>query len=370
MYDIDKCCKFIFEAMLKDDMLEYIATKVYEYTKADCFFVSGSGEILAYSCAKTEFVSEEGHITLEDYENFLSGKKRSGKNNHIAVVDIRKRILGYIVFIYADLENKSFFQELGEILSQATISSFEENQKNCIINLSLKERITGWSLFRKENFHKQNLSDILEEKYIVALFSKESVMLEKFLPKITSVWMTYFLYEESNYIAVLFFRLNSKDAEGIYTKLMSMKAKCCISELFSDIDLCRSKLEFLKRMMNVQESDPAHEMKREKDWYIQGIFTHTVPLIEEAGLSDYSILRLIQEDEKNNTELYDTLKMYLLCENNITVAAEKLHIHRNTLVYRLRQIKDCIEVDINDNEISRELLAFLMMYDISKRTED
>ena len=65
-------------------------------------------------------------------------------------------------------------------------------------------------------------------------------------------------------------------------------------------------------------------VKREKDWYLQGIFSYTLPLIEEAGLSDYSILNLIKEDEKNHTELYDTLKMYLLCENNVTMAAEKL----------------------------------------------
>ena len=111
-------------------------------------------------------------------------------------------------------------------------------------------------------------------------------------------------------------------------------------------------------------------VKREKDWYLQGIFSYTLPLIEEAGLSDYSILNLIKEDEKNHTELYDTLKMYLLCENNVTMAAEKLHVHRNTLVYRLKQIKDCLELDINNNEISRELLAFMIMYDLSKSSEE
>ena len=51
-------------------------------------------------------------------------------------------------------------------------------------------------------------------------------------------------------------------------------------------------------------------VKREKDWYLQGIFSYTLPLIEEAGLSDYSILNLIKEDEKNHTELYDTSVSY------------------------------------------------------------
>ena len=46
---------------------------------------------------------------------------------------------------------------------------------------------------------------------------------------------------------------------------------------------------------------------------------------------------------------------------------QNLHIHRNTLVYRLKQIKECMEIDINDNGTARELLSFMMMYDIARR---
>ncbi len=98
---------------------------------------------------------------------------------------------------------------------------------------------------------------------------------------------------------------------------------------------------------------------------MRGMYTYTTSLIEKAGLRDYSVERLLLEDERNHTELYHTLKTYLLCENNVTAAAKRLHIHRNTLVYRLKQIKECIDVDMNDFEVSRELLAFIMMYDIA-----
>lgn len=39
MFEIDVCYKFIFESMLEDDVLGYIANKVYEYTHAGIFFV-------------------------------------------------------------------------------------------------------------------------------------------------------------------------------------------------------------------------------------------------------------------------------------------------------------------------------------------
>ena len=143
-----------------------------------------------------------------------------------------------------------------------------------------------------------------------------------------------------------------------------------MSEKFEDINDCKVKREFLKQMERIQKIRDVSGVKREKDLYLQGIFSYALPLIEEAGLSDYSILNLRKEDEKNHTELYDTLKTYLLCENNVTMAAEKLHVHRNTLVYRLKQIKDCLELDINNSEISRELLTFILMYDLSKFSED
>lgn len=120
-------------------------------------------------------------------------------------------------------------------------------------------------------------------------------------------------------------------------------------------------------MVSGLENDPV--MKREKEWSVQGLYTYTTPLFKEAGLSDYRLLRLLQEDRENNTDLYYTLKVYLLNENNVTMAANSLHIHRNTLVYRLKQIRECIEADINDNETARELLAFMMMYDVSRQDQ-
>ena len=128
-----------------------------------------------------------------------------------------------------------------------------------------------------------------------------------------------------------------------------------------------AKYRLLKRMSLAGGTMIDPTMKREKEWSVQGLYTYTLPLLESAGLSDYRILRLIQEDEENNTDLYHTLKMYLLNGNNVTAAAENLHIHRNTLVYRLKQIKECMEIDINDNGTARELLSFMMMYDIARR---
>jgi len=61
---------------------------------------------------------------------------------------------------------------------------------------------------------------------------------------------------------------------------------------------------------------------------------------------------LYQHDQKNNTNLLNSLFMYVITERSLMKAAEKLHIHRNTLVYRLEKIGDLIEMDL-ENPIFR-----------------
>ncbi len=60
-------------------------------------------------------------------------------------------------------------------------------------------------------------------------------------------------------------------------------------------------------------------------------------------------LRALKEfDADNNTELMKTLKIYLDNISNLKAAAEALHVHRNTLFYRLRKIEDITGWDLND----------------------
>ena len=57
---------------------------------------------------------------------------------------------------------------------------------------------------------------------------------------------------------------------------------------------------------------------------------------------------LIDYDQKNETELYKTLKAYLRNERNAVHTAKELFIHRSTLFYRLDRIKELIHIDLDD----------------------
>lgn len=74
----------------------------------------------------------------------------------------------------------------------------------------------------------------------------------------------------------------------------------------------------------------------------------------DSNLEDFHrelLGKLVAYDTKNNSEMVKTLDAYFLAGNSPTEAAERLHLHRNTLLYRLQRIEDILGIDLHDPEI-------------------
>ena len=371
MYEIDVCYKIIFEAMLEKPALKSIAEKINEYTGAKIIFVSGSGKILAYSHTFEQDSSESvkwSHVTFSEYEKFRQREAAGAYQIAVKPVEIPGRPDGYVVVLFSEEEFRQFFEELGSVIGKAVKHYFAEAEKELLVVQPMREALLAWSLFHGKTEGIRKTEEIWTGQYIEVLILKKDLQ-GKLVSQVKAIWDSYCICEETDRVLILFYGLRAKNTEEIYRKFTEKGIRCSISEPFEKLDRCAAKYKLLNRMAMVSglENDPV--MKREKEWSVQGLYTYTTPLFKEAGLSDYRLLRLLQEDRENNTDLYYTLKVYLMNENNVTMAADSLHIHRNTLVYRLKQIRECIEADINDNETARELLAFMMMYDISRQDE-
>jgi purine catabolism regulator len=55
-------------------------------------------------------------------------------------------------------------------------------------------------------------------------------------------------------------------------------------------------------------------------------------------------------DLNNNTDLMTTLENYFKANGNVSEAAKKMFIHRNTFIYRIDKIKDILKSDFSDSE--------------------
>jgi DNA-binding PucR family transcriptional regulator len=52
--------------------------------------------------------------------------------------------------------------------------------------------------------------------------------------------------------------------------------------------------------------------------------------------------------EEGQRELVRSLYHYLLSGRNITVTAENIHVHRNSLIYRLNKLSEMLDKDLKD----------------------
>lgn len=91
-----------------------------------------------------------------------------------------------------------------------------------------------------------------------------------------------------------------------------------------------------------------------------GIYKYIDVLIEKAGIDqseNYSLKKLKEYDKKNNTDLIETLEIYLNNDSNVHETAQALNVHANTLNYRLKRISEIAEINLKDP--NQKLTLFL-----------
>lgn len=70
--------------------------------------------------------------------------------------------------------------------------------------------------------------------------------------------------------------------------------------------------------------------------------------VEAARFYRKTLGKLISHDEEHNAELVETLEAFFACHGNLSQTAGRLHIHRNTLTYRLERISEITQLDMDD----------------------
>lgn len=87
---------------------------------------------------------------------------------------------------------------------------------------------------------------------------------------------------------------------------------------------------------------------------------------EAARFYRRTLGRLLQYDETKNAELVQTLEAFFECHGNASQTASRLHIHRNTLTYRLEQIASITQLDLDDPDARFSLQFALKLRPVIK----
>src|SRR5699024_10327861 len=77
--------------------------------------------------------------------------------------------------------------------------------------------------------------------------------------------------------------------------------------------------------------------------------------ISKESFLNNSLHMLKEYDNENDSNLYETLYIYLKNNLNMTKTSDEMFIHRNTLRYRLKKIHDIIGIDLEEDDNSFKL---------------
>jgi len=87
---------------------------------------------------------------------------------------------------------------------------------------------------------------------------------------------------------------------------------------------------------------------------------------EAARFFRKTLGRLITHDDNKNAELVETLEAFFACHGNLSQTANRLHIHRNTLTYRLERISAITQLDLDDPDARFSLQLALKLRPVMK----
>ena len=373
--NVNVCYKIAFDALANNLNLDQIVERIRDDIHASIMVVEYSGKIVAYARGgvrrKTTGI-KKNWITTAMYDHVMRGRILDTDYYELpGCMAVIKRIenkgchLGYCVIVFNDEYTKDDYSEIADILRSVVASYW----MNCEVypdeNVSFRKRLVNHDIFYGTKSELCYLAREIRGNYIMACFSGKQN--KNYFPMIQEIWERSYGRMDDKEFWVLFYDIrDKKDEEVLLNKLREVKEACCVSSRFLEIEQCEKKVKWLHRMNEIKEYNKVEEIMFEGEWYAHIIYSYAWPILKNKGLRDYSVEILKKEDEEKNTDLYETLKMYYLCGNNIAETASRMYVHRNTLVYRLRKIRELIGSDIDDMEQSGELLALMMMNDLER----
>jgi hypothetical protein len=126
-----------------------------------------------------------------------------------------------------------------------------------------------------------------------------------------------------------------------------------ISQTFRDLSESKRQYSNALKAMEIGQKQNIHATFFE-DCTLSIITEMLSPRYDVKDLCHPAVLMLLAYDKEHNTDLTNTLKLYLYYATEPTKAANALNIHRNTLFYRIGKIKNMTGITLEyGDEICR-----------------
>lgn len=284
----------------------------------------------------------------------------------IKLIDVTREITNLIV--YDQLERKKIRRFLGYLLF-SPVAELQQAIDNAALETITIHKYNFVAIFSLSQILPAAEKDTLEEKLqqqIEALCQAQNIL-------------SYTMIYGSSVIVLV----SAADKQQINKQQLFLKnARAALSSFCNDEHLLLALGTIYKDPKNIRSSyeealSTLHIMQKMRDlttacYQELGIYRLLLQLQENEELSIYyknQLDKLISYDKDNAAGLLDTLAAYLETRGNITRTAQKLYIHRNTLLYRLNKIQELLHKDLDDARTCMELYLAIIIKDFLNHEE-
>lgn len=130
------------------------------------------------------------------------------------------------------------------------------------------------------------------------------------------------------------------------------------SEIFDElVDLNNYKYQAERALTVGMECIPGRNLYYFRDFVLENIMSHMRKIVHPMHFMHPAINILHLHDQENGTEYLKTLRVYITSMCNHSNTREKMHIHRNTLLYRLKKITELTGLLLDDERVCALLLC-------------
>ncbi|CDQ19146.1 DNA-binding transcriptional regulator, PucR family [Halobacillus karajensis] len=112
-----------------------------------------------------------------------------------------------------------------------------------------------------------------------------------------------------------------------------------------------------------QYPDGLHHVDNYQDLGVYQFINELAALQKKENYKNDALRHIKAYDDRNKSMLLETLKVFLEKNSNVHQAAAHMHIHTNTLNYRLKRIKEIGNIDFKDVNQKTMLYLDLLIYE-------